>query len=254
MFDDVGAALRDGPSPVFTFVPELLGFLVISLIGWSIAKALRESVNLLLERVGFDRAVERGGIGRAVARSRRDASDLVAILVYYAGLLITLQLAFGAFGLNPISGLVASTVSFLPPPAVAIVIVVVAAVLAAAVRELVSAAMGGSSYGRVVADIAPAFVIGLGVIAALGQIGIATTVTLPVLVAVPAASRTATRTDHSDGLVDGADRGARAVRHPMGARMPPVPTSGADPSAPPQPPSEKKGVTAWVKIRGGPPS
>ena len=184
MVDNIGTALGDGLSLVVTFVPRLLLFLVILLVGWLIAKALRKAVNAILERVGFDRAVERGGVGRALAQSKYDASDLVAAVVYYAILLITLQLAFGAFGPNPISDLLASIVAFLPALAVAIVIVVIAAAIAAAVRDLISGAMGGLSYGKVLANIASIFIIALGVIAALSQIGIAVAVTLPVLVAV----------------------------------------------------------------------
>lgn len=184
MLNDIGSALRDGLSLVVTFVPKLLLFLVILLIGWLIAKALRKAVDAVLERVGFDRAVERGGIGQALARSKYDASDLLATLVYYAVLLITLQLAFGAFGPNPISELLAGIVAFLPRLAVAIIIVVVAAAVAAAVKDLISNAMGGLSYGRIVANIASVFIIGLGVIAALSQIGIAIAVTLPVLITV----------------------------------------------------------------------
>jgi hypothetical protein len=184
VWENIVGALRDGLSLVVTFVPKLLLFLVILLIGWLLAKALRKAVNAILERVGFDRAVERGGVGRALASSKYDASDLVAALVYYAILLITLQLAFGAFGPNPISDLLAGIVAFLPSLAVAIIIVVVAAAIAAAVKDLVTGAMGGLSYGKVLANIASIFIIGLGVIAALSQIGIAVAVTLPVLVTV----------------------------------------------------------------------
>lgn len=184
MLDNIVGALRDGLSLVVTFVPKLLLFLVILLIGWLIAKALRKAVNAILERVGFDRAVERGGVGRALSQSKYDASDLIAALIYYAVLLITLQLAFGAFGPNPISDLLAGIVAFLPSLAIAIIIVVVAAAIAAAVKDLITGTMGGLSYGRILANIASIFIIGLGVIAALSQIGIAIAVTLPVLITV----------------------------------------------------------------------
>ena len=101
MVASVLLALRDGLSLVFTFVPKLLLFLVVFLIGYLIARALRKGVDAVLKRVGFDRAVERGGVGRALASSKYDASNLVATVVYYAVILITLQLAFGAFGPNP---------------------------------------------------------------------------------------------------------------------------------------------------------
>ena len=108
----------------------------------------------------------------------------MATLVYYAVLLVTLQLAFGAFGPNPISDLLAGIVAFLPQLVIAIIIVVVAGAIAAAVKELISGAMGGLSYGKVLANIASIFILGLGIIAALSQIGVAVAVTLPVLITV----------------------------------------------------------------------
>jgi small-conductance mechanosensitive channel len=184
MFDNLGAALADAMRMVAVFVPQLLLFLVILLIGWLIAKGLRKLTDTVLERLHFDRAVERGGIGQALARSKYDASDLIALVVYYAVLLLTLQLAFGVFGPNPISALLTGIVAFLPRIAVAIIIVVIASAIAAAVKDLVMSVTGGLSYGRVLANIASIFIIALGVIAALSQIGVAVAVTLPVLIAV----------------------------------------------------------------------
>jgi hypothetical protein len=177
-------SFNDALRAVITFLPKFAVFLVILLIGWLIAKALRKLVDVALERMGFDRAVERGGVKRALAQSKYDASGLIATLVYYAVLLITLQFAFGVFGPNPVSVLLADIVGWLPRAIVAIVIVVVAAAVANALRDLVGSALGGLGYGQLVARIVQVFVIALGVIAALNQIGVATAVTTPVLVAV----------------------------------------------------------------------
>lgn len=178
-----GQGLADAWSAVVTFVPRFIAFLVILLVGWLIARLLQKAVNAVLERVGFDRWVERGGIGRAMERTRYDASDLIAKLVYYAILLIALQIAFSVFGPNPISALLSGVVAWLPRAAVAIVIIVVAAAIAQAVKDIISGALGGLSYGRLLANIAAAFIIGLGVIAALNQIQVAITVTNALLVA-----------------------------------------------------------------------
>lgn len=177
-------ALDDGLSAVATFVPKLLAFLLILVIGLIVAKVVAKAVDKLLERVGFDRAVERGGVARALSRSQYDASDIVGKIVYYALVLFVLQMAFGIFGPNPISDLLSSVIAFLPRLVVAIVIVVIAAAIAAAVKELITGTLGGLSYGKVLANLAAVFVLGLGVIAALGQIGVAVVVTVPVLVAV----------------------------------------------------------------------
>ncbi|TDC50660.1 hypothetical protein E1258_26290 [Micromonospora sp. KC207] len=181
---DIGNALTDMWRSVLLFVPRAIAFVVILVVGWLIAKAVLKIVDAALERVGFDRAVERGGIRRALERTKYDASDILAKLAYYAVLLFTLQFAFGVWGPNAISDLIRGVVSWLPRAFIAIVIVVVAAAIANAVRDLVTGFLGGLSYGRVLADLTAVFILALGVIAALNQVGIATTVTTPVLIAV----------------------------------------------------------------------
>ena len=91
-------ALQQMWNTVATFVPKLVAFLIILIVGWIIAKVLAKAVNAVLERVGFDGAVERGGVRKALAKSKYDPSDVVAKLVYYALLLFVLQAAFGVFG------------------------------------------------------------------------------------------------------------------------------------------------------------
>jgi hypothetical protein len=181
---DVQGALSDMLRAVLLFVPKALLFVAILVIGWLVARVLRKVVDGLLERVGFDRWVERGGIRAALARSKYDASDIVAKLVYYAILLFTLQLAFGVWGPNPVSDLISGVVAWLPQALIAIIIIVVAAAIASWVKDLIGGALGGLSYGRLLANLASYFILGLGIIAALNQVGVATTVTTPVLIAV----------------------------------------------------------------------
>src|SRR5690349_9141531 len=126
---DIGAAVADMWRTVIVFIPKAIFFIAILVIGWLIAGFLRKWVDRLLERVGFDRAVERGGLRRWLANGKYDASGIVATLVYYAVLLFTLQLAFGLWGPNPVSDLIQAVIAWLPKALVAIIIVVVAAAL-----------------------------------------------------------------------------------------------------------------------------
>ena len=143
---DFEEGLNSAWNDVASFVPKLAAFLLILLIGWLIAKALAKVTNGVLERVGFDNAVERGGIRTALAKTSYDASDLVAKFVYYTLILVTLQMAFGVFGPNPVSELLTSIISWLPQAVIAIIIIVLAAAIANAVRDLVSSALSGLSY------------------------------------------------------------------------------------------------------------
>jgi hypothetical protein len=178
---NVGSSITSALSTVANFVPKLVLFVVIMVVGWIVAKVLRGLLARVLARLGFDRVADRGGINRWLGRNT--ASGLVARLVYYAILLFALQLGFGVFGPNPVSNLISGVVNFLPKAFVAIVIVVVAAAIAGAVRDIVVSMMGRLSYGPVVGRIAQVAIIALGIIASLNQIGVATTVTMPVLIA-----------------------------------------------------------------------
>lgn len=171
-----------GLAIIAEFVPKLILFVVILLIGWIVAKVLSKALAKVLEKIGFDRTVERGGLSRATGSST--PSGLVALLLYYAILLIALQMAFGVFGDNPISDLIAQVVAYLPQIFIAIIIIVIAAAIAKAVKDIVGGALGGVSYGPMLATAASVLVLALGVIAALNQVGIATAVTNPLLYTV----------------------------------------------------------------------
>ncbi len=180
---NIGQSLSDALSSVLTFLPKLLGFLVILIIGYIIAKVLAKVVATILGKVGFDRAVERGGIKKMLDRSQYDASDILAKLVFYAVMLFVLSTAFGVFGPNPISVYLAAIIGYLPKLFVAILIVVLAAAIAAAVKGLIQNSLGGLSYGAVLANVASVLILALGVIAALNQLQIAQNVVNAVLYA-----------------------------------------------------------------------
>jgi hypothetical protein len=214
--------VTDAWSAVARFIPKFVGFLVILVIGWFIARLLAHALEVVLRKAGFERMAERGGISRALANSKYDTTGLICKVVYYALLLVTLQLAIGVFGTNPVSTMINGVVAWLPRGLVALAIVVVAAFIARVVRELVGAALSSLSYGRTLATIASVFVLGIGIIAALGQAGIATTITGPILVAVLAAIVGVVVVGVGGGLVmpmrqrwerilDGAERDARGV-------------------------------------------
>ena len=59
---DIESGLTEAWERIATFIPKLLGFLVILIIGYFVAKLVAKVVDGLLERIGFDRWVERGAL------------------------------------------------------------------------------------------------------------------------------------------------------------------------------------------------
>ncbi len=178
----IGNSLQNLVDTVFHAIPKIVVFLLILVIGWIIAKVLARIVDVVLRRINFDRFVDRGIVGQALARSNTDATGLIAKIVYYAILLLTLQMAFGVWGPNPITTMLAAIVGWLPKAVVAIIIIVVASAIAKVVKDLVTGAIGGLSYGPFLANAAAVIIVALGAIAAVNQVGIAYSVTEPVLI------------------------------------------------------------------------
>ena len=170
---DIQSGLQSAWQHVATIVPKLLGFFLILLIGWFIAKALSKLTNSLLERVGFDDWVERGSLKQAFARNNTDASDLVAVLVFWTVFLITLQLAFGIWGPNPISDLLHGLIAYIPRIVVAVIILVIAAAVARVLTDVLRPMLGAVEGGDWIARAAGMAVLVIGVFAALDELQIA---------------------------------------------------------------------------------
>jgi hypothetical protein len=170
---DFQGGLSSAWANVITFVPKLAAALVIILVGYLLARVAAGVLNKVLERVGFDRAVERGGLRQALARSRYDPSDVIAKLAFWLILLVALQIAFGVFGPNPVSDLLRGLIAYLPNVFVAIVIIVVAAAIAKAVTDLLSSLLSSVSGGQLMAKGAGIAILVFAAFAALDQLQIA---------------------------------------------------------------------------------
>ena len=184
---DLETPVREGVTTFMTFIPKLIGFLLILLLGYLVAKLVAKAVNAVLERVGFDGAVERGGVKKALAKSKYDASDIVAKLVFFAVFIPFLSAAVGALGIQALQEPLAAFIALIPRIIVAIVLVVIGAVIAGTVKSFISNALGGLSYGSVLANAAAVLVLFGFVKSALDQVGIATAVTGALLYATLAA-------------------------------------------------------------------
>jgi hypothetical protein len=155
-------------------LPKIAYFLIILVVGAVLARLVAKILTKVLQRVGFDNLVERGGVKKAMANSKYDAAGILGKIVYYFIFLLVLSAAFGVFGPdNPVSAFLAKIIAFLPNIFVAVLVVVIAAAVAAALKEVLSNLLGGLSYGAALANAVSLFVIALGVFFALDQLEIA---------------------------------------------------------------------------------
>jgi hypothetical protein len=160
-------------------IPKLIGFLVILIIGWIVASALAGGVAAILRAVRFNDLAQRAGFSGFVEKMgvRTDASGLIATLAKWFVRLIVLVVAFDALGLPAVSQVLQQLLLWLPNLVVALIILVVAGLAANALGNLVRGATAQAGLGNpgLMAAIARLAVIAFAVVAAVNQIGIAST-------------------------------------------------------------------------------
>src|SRR5688572_5939321 len=172
---NVGDSVQTALDSFFGFIPNILGFLVILLIGWIIAKVVRTVVNKLLDKVGVDRALHESSAGQYVERISPGAkpSHLIGAVAYWFIFLFALSAAIGALKIAALTSFIAEVQAFLPNIIVAVLIFVIAAALAGAVAGAVAKLMGDTPTGKVVAAVVPGLILAIGTFMMLNQLKIA---------------------------------------------------------------------------------
>jgi hypothetical protein len=163
-----------------SFIPAIIGAVIILVIGWIIAGFLGRLVTMILSRVGFDRAAARTGVADFMVRAgwrEGGASRLIGELVKWFVRLLFLEAAAEAVHLTAVTAVLNQIVLFIPNLIVALVVIMIGALIARFVADVVrgSAAEMGFSSPILLASIARVAIIAFAVIIAINQIGIAAT-------------------------------------------------------------------------------
>lgn len=161
-----------------SFIPSLIGALLLILIGWWVAGIVARLVEQLLNRVGFEHAAERTGITGFISRTGAGttrASHVIGLLVKWFIRLIFLELAVQALHLTAISTLLNSIVLWIPNLVVALIIIMLGVLVAQFAGRVLrgSLSSAGMSSAGLLATVAEYAIIGLALIIALSQIGVA---------------------------------------------------------------------------------
>ncbi len=177
---DVVSALKDSLSGTFntfaTFIPKLFGALIILLIGWLIARAIKFALSKVLKAVKFDDLTEKVGINGHLANAGMKArgSDLIAKLGYWIVMFTVLVMFFNSLGLDVVSNLLNDVIKFIPNIIVGCILLVVGMYLAQFVSGLAEGALkaGGFSNPGLVGKIAYGAIMFLTVTLVLNQLHI----------------------------------------------------------------------------------
>ena len=175
---EISDSLQRGLDEFIAFLPRLIGFLIILLIGWLISRLVKALVVKALQGVGIDRALSGGTAGPYVARVMPNArpSEVIGTLAFWFLFLGAIAIAVSQLGIAALDNFVQAIAAYIPNVVVAILIFVVAGALAAAVSSLVSRSLGDTATGRIAGAAAPVLIMGIATFMILDELNIAPTI------------------------------------------------------------------------------
>jgi hypothetical protein len=168
-----GDKLRNGLEEFFEFIPNLVAFLAILIIGYFVAKLIAAALRRLLERSGLDRTVTEGQGGQYVSKVTSSPSALLARLAFWALFLGVIALGVSVLGIAALTSFVGAILAYLPNVIAALLIFLVAGAIATAVAALVTRTMGDTPTGKVLATVAPGLIMAIAIFMILNQLRIA---------------------------------------------------------------------------------
>jgi small-conductance mechanosensitive channel len=175
-------SLQEGLSTFFSYIPQLIGAIIILIVGYIVAKLLQAVVTRLLGAIGFEHWMERGGIKQFFERAetRQTPSSIMGRLVFWLVFIIAIVMATDALGISQVSAVLAELIAYIPNVIAAVLILILAALLANFLAGIIRGATGSD----ILATVARVAIIVYAVFAALTQLGIAVQLTANTLLIV----------------------------------------------------------------------
>lgn len=140
--------IRVSLEQIGVFLPRLVVALVVLLVGWLFAKAVRFATVRLLRALNFHVLAERSGIDGSLRQAgvRTDTVEIFGVLIFWLVILAALIVAFNSLGLAYVTDLLARIALFVPNLMIALMIFALGAYFARFVGRAVasvSRGMGG---------------------------------------------------------------------------------------------------------------
>src|ERR1700760_4194205 len=151
-------SLQNGLSTFFSYLPQLVGAIVVLIVGFIIAFILRKVITKLLNTFRVDDRLKAGSGGHYGERFSPQGSPalLVGKVLFWGIMLFVITSAISTLGIPALTNFMNLVLSYLPNVIAALAIILVAAAIAGAIGGIVHRTMGDTPTGRVVRTGAPA--------------------------------------------------------------------------------------------------
>lgn len=165
----------NGFSPV---MPTILGALAIFLVGFILAKIARNITKKILESINFSKWLKKTPIQAAFEESNfaAKAEEVIANIVYWIAMLLVILATTNALGLESVSYILQTVISYIPRVITASIILFFGILLAGWVESLVKSSVKNVDLTSsiLLGKISSYIILAIFILIALSELGIAT--------------------------------------------------------------------------------
>lgn len=155
-------------------IPSIAGALLVLIVGWLIAKAIRVVATKALKTVRFDIAAGKAGISNTLVKGgiKHTPAEMIGVLVYWLAMLIVFATAINTLGLEIVAEMFNQILLYIPNVIAAIFVLVLGMFLASFVAGIVRTAVSnaGVTQAKMLGDITQYTIVIFTAVMALGQL------------------------------------------------------------------------------------
>ncbi|WP_273844084.1 mechanosensitive ion channel family protein [Rubrobacter calidifluminis] len=180
--------MNEAGSTLLAYIPHVLGALAILVAGIVLGTLARGGSRVVLEKLSFDDACERVGISSIMREGgvRRTPSQLVALIIFYAIILIAVLAALGPLGLDFLATTLNKLLLYAPKALAAVLILFLGTSASGLLAELTARGLQSAGVRRTgaLSGIVRVGVVTVAVILAAAMLGINVSILIAIAVVV----------------------------------------------------------------------
>jgi len=163
---------------VINWIPEIVGAIVILIIGYFVALGIKALVVAGLKGLGLNRQFFESKGGRYIRKITDDPAELIGSVVYWIMWILIITIALPILNIPVINQLIFGFYAYLPNILASIIILIIAGVVSAGIDTIVDRLFEDSPTGKILKTAAPALILTIATFMVLVQLKIAPSIVI----------------------------------------------------------------------------
>ncbi len=159
------------------FLPKLIAAIIVFVVGWLLAKVIRELMKRFLKIIKLEQLADNVGINQFLTKGgiKYSFCELLGFLVYWLVVLVVLVVAVDILGLTVAGNIIEKVVSYIPNVIAALFILILGIFASSFSGSTITAALtnAGIEQARLLGKVAEIIIIVFTIFVAIEQLGIA---------------------------------------------------------------------------------